>query len=95
MFNGMLEPDALLEELDAALKYFGATENDDPDNLVLLEQISTAVLMIEGVREINDVEIAGRQLQAVSSVVQNLHLFKIAETGTDLLGRAVAGVVAG
>lgn len=94
MINGMLEPDALLEELDAALEYFGTTENDDPDSLVLLEQISTAVLMVEGVREIEDVEITSRQLQTVSSIVQNLHLFKIAETGSDLLGRTVSGVVA-
>lgn len=88
-----LNPDVLCKELDAALIYFDTCGGDPEENGIILEQITAAILMVESSKDLDDEEVKLKQLETVRSVVQNLHLFKIADTGTDLLNMAVEGVV--
>lgn len=86
----ILKLDELALELEMALEYFATSGEDPIENETILEQITATRLILEGLRDLLDGEERSRQLSAVVNVVQNLHLCKIAETGTDLLGNAVS-----
>lgn len=91
MLESILELDALGEELNAAFKYFGESEKDDLNN-TLLGQITRAVSMVKESSKIQNNEVRNKQLKTVSIVIQNLHMFKIAETGTDLFGKTPGAI---
>lgn len=87
-------PETLERALHAALEYFGGGEESE-DNGIIVEQISTGLLMLETAVEIEDGEAKRVQMETVRNIVQNLHLCKIAETGSDLFHHAVPATQVG
>ena len=81
-----MDPKTLFKELDAALIFFDALNFEEDVKSVVLDQITGAIIMVESSLAISSEEIRTKQLETVRDMVQNLQLFKIAETGSDFSG---------
>lgn len=78
----------LRSELEAALLYFDSAPGDESEKEIILSQIGAALIMLENAITSTSEE---DKLEIVSTVVEMARDFdavKIAETGTNLYGRA-------
>lgn len=78
----------LHSELEAALLYFDSAPGDESEKEIILSQIGAALIMLENAITSTSEE---DKLEIVSTVVEMARDFdavKIAETGTNLYGRA-------